>query len=69
MFFEAFGELNASFGGGFHQMYPTARRFRFQAQHAIGRTLVQTKTAMDAVVEFGEIQSGDLRTAGLLLFA
>jgi hypothetical protein len=68
MLFEALVKLDTPFGGGFHEMNPSARRFRLQPQRAISRALVQAKTAMDTVIELGKIQSRDLRTVGLLLF-
>ena len=63
MFLESGAELDASIGGGFDQMNPAARRFRFEACGAIGWTLIQAQAAVDALVEFGEIESGDLGLA------
>ena len=53
--FKTFAEFDATIGGGLHQMNPAARRFRFQAKCAVRRTLIQTQTAMDALIELGEI--------------
>ena len=60
MFLESVAELDASIGGGFDQMDSAARRFRFEAGGAISRTLIQAQAAMNALIEFGEIESGDL---------
>ena len=65
---EAFVELDTSFGGGFNQMNPAARRFRLQLQGAIGRTLIQTEAAMNALVELGEIERRDFCAGAALLF-
>ncbi len=53
--FKAFAEFDATIGGGLHQMNPAARRFGFQAKCAVRRTLIQTQTAMDALIKLGEI--------------
>ena len=42
MLFETVVQLDAPIGGRFDQMDSAARRFGFEAGHAIGRTLVQT---------------------------
>jgi hypothetical protein len=53
--FETIIKLNATIGGSFHQMNPAARRFGLQPQHPVRRTLIQTQTAMDALIKLGEI--------------
>ena len=68
VFFETIVKLDASFGGGFDQMNSPARRLRLEVQRAIGRTLIQTKAAMHALVELGEIQCGHLRSGGVVGF-
>jgi hypothetical protein len=65
---EALVKLNAPFSGSTDQMYSAARRFGFQAKCTVRRTLIQTQTAVDALIEFGKIQCRDLRTIALLLF-
>ena len=59
MLFEALVEFDAPFGGGLDQMNAPARRLRLEPQRAIGRALVQTETAVDALVELGEVQFVD----------
>ena len=53
--FEAVVELDPPFGGGLDQMNAPARRLRLEPQRAIGRALVQTETAVDALVELRKI--------------
>jgi len=53
--FETIIKLNATIGGSFHQMNPAARRFGFQAKCAVRRTLIQTQSAVDTLIEFGKI--------------
>ena len=69
MFLEAVVEFDAPIGCGFDQMDSATRRFRFQAQHTIGRTLIQTKAAVDALVELGKIESSDLSVTSLILIS
>ena len=66
MFFKTLVELDAPFGGGFDEMNSPARRLRFEVQRAIGGALIQAKTAMDALVELGKIQTWQLGTDGIL---
>jgi len=40
MLFEALIDLDPPIGGGFDQMDSAARRFRFQAQDPVRRTLI-----------------------------
>jgi hypothetical protein len=61
MLFEAIGQLDAPVGGSFDQMDSAARRFRLETSDAVGRTLVQAQAAVNALVEFGKIESGDSR--------
>ena len=56
---KAFIELDTSFGSGFDEMNPAARRLRLQLQGSIGRALVQTEAAMNALIEFREVQRWD----------
>jgi hypothetical protein len=69
MFLEALIELNASIGSGFDQMNPAARRFRFQLQDAISRTLVQTKAAVNALVKLWKVKTGQSSIIGMRYFA
>jgi hypothetical protein len=57
--FESFTEIDSTFGCSFDQMNPAARRLRFQLQRSIGWTLIQTKAAVNALVELGEVECGD----------
>lgn len=66
VFLETFVQIDPSIGGGLDQMDSAARRFRLEACGAIGRTLVQTQPAVDALVELREIESGDLGLAAAL---
>ena len=59
MVFEAIVQLDAPVGGSFDQMDSAARRFRLQTSDAVGRTLVQAQAAVNALVEFGEIEAGN----------
>jgi hypothetical protein len=68
MILEALGEFDPPFSGGADQMDSAARRFGLQMKRAIGWTLIQTQTAVDALVKFREIQRRDPRTIGLFLF-
>jgi len=61
MFLKTVAEIDASIGGGFDQMNSAARRFRFQTRHTIGRALIQTQAAVNALVEFGQVESSDSR--------
>ena len=61
MLFEAIVQLDAPVGGSFDQMDSAARRFRLETSDAVGRTLVQAQTAVNALVEFGKVESGDSR--------
>lgn len=53
-------QLNAAVRGGPHQVNPSARRFRFQVEGAVGRALVEAETAVDALVELRDVQCSDL---------
>jgi len=55
MFLEAVVELDATVRRGLHEVNPAARRLWFQAESPIGRALIETKAAVDAAVELGEI--------------
>ena len=68
MFLESVAQLDASIGGGFDQMDSAARRFRFEAGGAIGRTLIQAQATVDALIEFGEIQRRDLWMIAVVVF-
>ena len=57
MLFEAIGQLDAPVGGSFDQMDSAARRFRLETSDAVGGTLVQAQAAVNALVEFGEVES------------
>src|SRR5829696_8473848 len=57
MLLEAIVQLDAPVSRRFDQMDSAARRFGFKTGDAIGRTLVQAQTAVDALVEFGEVQT------------
>ena len=57
MIFKAFAEFDATIGGGLHQMNPAAGRFGFQPQHPVSRTLIQTQSAVDTLIEFGQVQA------------
>jgi len=57
--FKAFAEFDATISGGFHQMNPAAGRFGFQAKYAVRRTLIQTQSAVDTLIEFGQVQRRD----------
>src|SRR5258706_7094430 len=61
MVLETVVQLDAPIGGGFDEMNPAARRFRFQTRHTIGRALIQTQAAVDALVEFGKVEGGNSR--------
>jgi hypothetical protein len=61
MVFEAFREPDSTIGRGLHQMNPAARRFGLQMQSPIGRALIQTKAAVDALIELGDIECSDFR--------
>ena len=61
MLFEAIVQLDAPVGGSFDQMDSAARRLRLETSDAVGWTLVQTQAAVNALVEFGKIESGDSR--------
>jgi hypothetical protein len=50
---EALVRLDAPLGDGFHQVDAAARRFGLEAEHPIGRALVEAETAMDALVKLG----------------
>ena len=65
MFFETFVQFDPPIGCGFDQMNSAARRLRFETQHAIGRALIQTQAAMDALVELGEVERGKPEPLGL----
>lgn len=67
MVFEAFAEFDATVGGGLHQMNPAPRRFGLQMQSPIGRALIQTETAMNALIELGQVERGDLGVISLIL--
>ena len=56
MILEALVEFDAPFGGGANQVYSPARRFGLQPQRPVRGALIQTETAMDALVEFGQIE-------------
>ena len=64
MICETFVELDPALSSRAHQMNPAARRFRFQTERAIRRALVQTKAAVNALVEFRKIESCDLGLVG-----
>ena len=66
MVFKTLVELDAPFGGGFDEMNSPARRLRFEVQRAISRALIQTKAAVDTLVELGKIQTWQLGTDGIL---
>ena len=69
MLLETIIQFDAPFGGGFDQVNPAARRFRFELQSSIGRALIQTEAAVNALVELGKIKSRYPRTAGVGYFA
>ena len=57
MLLETIIQFDSPFGGGFDKVNPAARRFRFELQGSIGRTLIQTEAAVNALVELGKIKS------------
>ena len=69
MLLEAIVQFNAPFGCGFDQMDSAARRFRLEAQHAVGRALIQTEAAVDALVELGKVESRHSGVVGSGYFA
>ena len=68
MILEALVELDAPISGGADQVYSAARRFWLQPQCPVRRALIQTQATMDALIEFREIQRGDLRPSTVVLF-
>ena len=68
MIFEPFGEFDTAIGGGLDQMNPAAGRFGFQAKCTIRRTLIQTQSAVDTLIEFGQVQCRDSWTIAGLFF-
>jgi hypothetical protein len=67
MLFEAIVEFDSSVGGSPDQVDPAAWRFRFQTKNLISGTLIQAETAMDALIELGDIQRSNLRQIASLL--
>ena len=59
VFFEAIVQLDASVGRSFDQMDSAARRFRLQPRDTVGRTLIQAQAAVNALIEFGEVEAWD----------
>ena len=53
MILKTLAEFDATFSGGAHQMNPAAGRFGLQPKRTVGRTLIQTQSAMDALIESG----------------
>jgi hypothetical protein len=66
--FKAFAEFDATIGGGLHQMNSAAGRFGFEAKCAVCRTLIQTQSAVDTLIEFGQVQRRDSWMIAGLLF-
>ena len=68
MFFEPFVELDPSVGGGFDEVNTSARRLRFESQNLISGALIQTEPAVNALIELGEIECGNLRRRHILVY-
>jgi hypothetical protein len=64
MLFEALGKVDASVGGRFDEVNTAARRLWFESQHAISWALIQTKTAVNTLVELRKIECGNFFPAG-----
>ena len=63
MLFETVVQLDAPVRHCFDQVNSPTRRFGFKSSNTISRTLIQAQTAVDALIEFSEIQR---RHAGLV---
>ena len=66
MLFKPITQLEPSFCGGLDQMNAPARGRRLEPQGTIGRALIQTKPAMDALVQFRDIQTRKFGRDGIL---
>jgi hypothetical protein len=68
MLLETIIQFDAPLGGGFDQVNPAARRFRFELQSSIGRALVQTQAAVNTLVELRKVKSRDPCVVGCRYF-
>jgi hypothetical protein len=57
MFAEPFIRLDAAFRRGANQVNPTAGRLRLYVKRSVSRTSIETEPAVDAAVEFWDIQA------------
>lgn len=66
MILESSIRLDAPLGGGADQMNSAARGFRLETQGTIGRALIETKPAVHALIQFGEVKRSDFRLLGVI---